>query len=160
MQRLKVAAYRIQKELLELIKKDADAFSPLAGAYRMPRETAEERETKARVMEAALKEASLVPLDIMKCCGEALDYLRELADKGSKLAVSDAACGAILAKAAMQAAWMNVCMNTNMIKDKQFAARVDAEGRALLQKYLPFADKIYEDVESAFTNLPALQDTP
>ncbi|MDR2156753.1 MAG: cyclodeaminase/cyclohydrolase family protein [Clostridiales Family XIII bacterium] len=151
MQRLRVAAYRLQKELLTLIGKDAEAFGPLAGAYRMPSGDEAEKESKCRVMEAAMKEASLVPLEMMKRCAEAIDLLREFAEKGSRLAVSDAACGAILCKAALQSAWLNVCVNTMGLRDRAFAERVNGEGGRLLATYPALADTIYGKAERAFT---------
>jgi formiminotetrahydrofolate cyclodeaminase len=145
MKRLKVAAYRVQQELLALIAQDAAAFEPLAGAYRMPTGTEEERASKDRVMEASLKEASLIPLAMMRRCAEAIDLLRVFADKGNRLAVSDAACGAILCKAALQSAWINVRVNTRSIRDRAFADRADGEGMKLLSVYMSRADAIYVD---------------
>jgi formiminotetrahydrofolate cyclodeaminase len=150
MQRLKVAGYRVQKELLELIQKDADAFGPLAGAYRMPAETDEERESKERVMQASLKEACLVPLEMMRLCTVAIGLLERIAVLGNKLALSDAACGAVLSAAALRSAWLNVVVNTHLIKDAAFAGRVNAEGRALLDEYIPRAEKIYADIEGTY----------
>jgi formiminotetrahydrofolate cyclodeaminase len=150
MKRLKVATYRVQKELLDLIQKDADAFGPLAGAYRMPTDTEEERESKARVMEAALKEACLVPLDMMKLCAEAIALLERIAQIGNRLALSDAACGAVLASAAMRSAWLNVAVNTVSIRDAAFACRVNNEGMALMDRYAPRAEKIYEEIERTY----------
>jgi formiminotetrahydrofolate cyclodeaminase len=98
-------------------------------------------------MESALKGAVLVPVEIMRLCGEALEILRVLADQCSRLAVSDAACGAILAKSAMQAGWMNVLINTAGMKDRVYAEQIDAAARSLLEKYLPFADEIFADIE-------------
>jgi formiminotetrahydrofolate cyclodeaminase len=150
MKQIKVATYRVQKELLDLIQKDADAFAPLAGAYRMPADTEEARESKARVMEASLKEASLVPLSMMKLCAEAISLLERTAVIGNKLALSDAACGAVLASAAMRSAWMNVAVNTFSIRDGAFAARVNDEGMALMDEYAPRAESIYEAVERKY----------
>lgn len=150
MKQLKVATYRVQKELLDLIQKDADAFEPLAGAYRMPKGTEEERESKARVMEASLKEACLVPLDMMKLCAEAVRLLERIAVIGNRLALSDAACGAVLAYAAMRSAWMNVAVNTYSIRDDAFARRVNDEGMALMEEYAPRAERIYESVERKY----------
>jgi formiminotetrahydrofolate cyclodeaminase len=150
MRQLKVAAYRVQKELLDLIQKDADAFGPLAGAYRMPSGTDDERESKARVMEASLKEASLVPLNIMKHCAEAIGILERLAVLGNRLALSDAACGAVIAAAAMRSAWLNVAVNTVAIKDAGFAGRVNSEGTALMNEYIPRAEAVYADIEKSF----------
>ena len=145
-QELKVSAYRLQKDLLSLIEKDAEVFAPLAGAYRMASETEEEKAEKERVMQSCLKQASLAPLEIMEKCAETLLLLEKFAEKGSVLAVSDAGCGAVLSKAAMQAAWLNVRINIRIISDEKFASEIDARGRELLEKGLPLADRIYDSV--------------
>jgi formiminotetrahydrofolate cyclodeaminase len=147
---LKIYAYRLEKDLLECITRDAAVFEPLAGAYRMPKNTEEEIESKNRVMEAALKEASLVPLEIMRTVARVIETTGKLAEKGSKLAISDAGCAAVLAAGALRSAWLNVTVNTKLIKDEAFAARVNEEGEALLEKYLPLADAIYENVSGEF----------
>lgn len=90
MQELKAKADVLQKELLHLVERDAEVFEPLSKAYGMPKETEEEKAEKARVMEAALKEACSVPMEIMEKCCEAIDLLVEFAAKGSVLAISDA----------------------------------------------------------------------
>ena len=146
-QELKVSAYRLQKDLLALVEKDAEVFAPLAGAYRMASETEEEKAEKERVMQACLKQASLAPFEIMEKCAETLLLLEKFAEKGSVLAVSDAGCGAVLSKAAMQAAWLNVRINIRIISDKDFAAELNAKALELMGKSLPLADRIYESVE-------------
>jgi len=147
LEKLKVAAYRLQKDLLILVEKDAEAFAPLAGAYRMASGTEAEKAEKERVMQACLKQASQPPLEIMEKCAETLVLLEKFAEKGSVLAVSDAGCGAALAKAAMQAAWLNVRINLRLIKDEKFVMNVNGKGRALLDTSLPLADDIYRSVE-------------
>jgi len=147
-QKLKVAAYRLQKDLLALIEKDAEVFAPLAGAYRMASGTDEEKAEKERVMQACLKQASLAPLEIMEKCAETLLLLEKFAEKGSVLAVSDAGCGAALSKAALQAAWLNVRINIRLIDDEKFVSEVEGKAQALLEKGLPLADSIYNSVEN------------
>ena len=146
-QELKVAAYRIQKDLLALIEKDAEVFAPLAGAYGMATATDEEKAEKERVMQACLKQASLAPLEIMEKCAETLLLLEKFAEKGSVLAVSDAGCGAALSKAAIQAAWLNVRINIRIISDERFASEVEEKARKILTESLPLADSIYQSVE-------------
>jgi formiminotetrahydrofolate cyclodeaminase len=116
----------------------------------MPTDTEQERESKARVMEASLKEACLVPLEMMRLCAEAIRLLERIAVIGNKLALSDAACGAVLASAAMRSAWMNVAVNTFSIKDGAFAGRVNDEGTALIDEYAPRAERIYEPIEKEY----------
>ena len=141
---------RIQEELIGLIDRDAEVFAPLAGAYRMPSATEEERAEKARVMEAALKEAVLVPLEIMRKITEAIDLLDVFAQKGSRLATSDAACGVAICCGALRSAWMNVRVNTKALQDESFAERSLTEGRTLLERYEKLAGKIYANVEKTF----------
>ena len=81
-------ADRLQQELLYLMEEDSRAFEPLSRAYGMPKATEAERAAKEQVMEVALRDASLVPLQIMETAGQMLDLLEELAQIGSRLAIS------------------------------------------------------------------------
>ena len=147
--RLNAEIQQIQEDLLGLIERDAEVFAPLADAYGMASASEQEKAEKERVMQECLKQASLVPLEIMEKCSETLPLLEGLAEKGSKLAVSDAGCAAALSKAAMQAAWLNVCINIRLIKDEDFASGVGERGRALLNNGLSSADRIYDMVEES-----------
>ena len=91
----------LRDQLLELIDKDAEAFEPLSRAYGLPRETPEQREEKERVLEAALYEASMVPLEIMERILEAMGDLEILSKKGSRIVISDAGVGVLFAQAAL-----------------------------------------------------------
>ena len=138
---------RIQKDLMILIDKDAELFAPLAAAYGAPSETDEQKDAKEVLLQKCFKDAAAAPVQMMEKCGEAIDILVEFAAKGSTLAISDAACGAVLCSAAMRAAWLNVCVNTKFIKDEAYASALNDKCQALLSKYLPIADNIFDEVE-------------
>ena len=135
-------AQALRGRLLEFVDGDAEAFAPLAKAYSIPRDDPD-RET---VMESALRTACSVPMDILRACAEAVDIIEEFAAKGSRLAVSDAGCGAILCKAAMQAASLNIYINTKSMKDRACARALEAEADGLLARYTLKADEIYTSV--------------
>ena len=78
------------------------------------------------MLEAALDGASAVPLQIMEKCAEGIALAGQYAAKGSVLAVSDAGCAAVLCKAALQAASLNVFINTKLMADRSRAAALDA----------------------------------
>lgn len=139
---LMVNAQELRRRFLELIDGDAEAFAPLAKAYGIPKDDP----TRDEVMENALKVACGVPMDIMRACGEALDLIEEFAAKGSKLAISDAGCGAVLCKAAMQAASLNVFINTKSMKDRACAEVLEKEANELLDKYTAMGDEIFGTV--------------
>ena len=138
---------QIQKDLMTLIDKDAELFAPLAAAYGAPADTDEQKVQKEALLQDCFKSAAEAPVQMMEKCGEAIDILVEFAAKGSTLAISDAACGAVLCSAAMRAAWLNVCVNTKFIKDEAHASALNDKCQALLKKYLPIADNIFDEVE-------------
>ncbi|MGM9991689.1 MAG: cyclodeaminase/cyclohydrolase family protein [Candidatus Bruticola sp.] len=140
---LQSKAEALQEELLQLIETDAQAFAPLAEAYRLPKDTDEEKQYKLLVMEKALTGASLPPLHIMEKCAAALEIIEIMAVKGSRLAVSDAASGALFCLAAMQAAALNVYINTKLMQNRAQAQQLNRRAQNLLNEYRPRAEAIY-----------------
>ena len=135
--------------LLELIKRDIEVFEPLSQAYSLPKETEEQKKNKDIIMEAALKKAALVPLEIMEKTLEAIAFHEELAIKGSKIAISDVGVGVIFCKAAIMGASLNVFINTKLMKDREFAVNINEKADAILKEALPRADSVYAIVESS-----------
>lgn len=82
-------------------------------------------------MEAALVGACEVPLEIMRTCAEAIDLIETFAEKGSKIAISDAGVGATLLKSALQGASLNIYINTKSMADKEAAASYNKEADEL-----------------------------
>ncbi len=140
----KADAFR--KELLTLVERDAEAFLPLSRAYALPKETETQRAEKAEAMERALREACTVPMEIMETCGRVAELLREFAEKGSALAISDAGVGALFSKAALIGASLNVLINTKAMADRDYASSLEARADMLLSKYCALADEVYEIV--------------
>lgn len=143
-QSLMKRAQTLRVKLLGFVDGDAEAFAPLAKAYGIPKDDP----NRDAVMESALQVACGVPMDILRTCAEAIDVIEEFAAKGSRLAISDAGCGAILCKSAMQAASLNIYINTKSMKDRACAEALEAEADALLAKYTRKADEIYNSVLS------------
>ena len=137
-------AAALRKQLEGLVQADADAFIPLAAAYKLPKETPEQQAHKAAVLEAALEGACAVPLEIMSACCEGIALAAAYAEKGSVMAVSDAGCAALFCKAALQAAGLNVSINTRLMADNARAAALNAQADAMLAEFVPQADQIYE----------------
>lgn len=139
-------AAALRRELEALVQADAEAFAPLAAAYGLPKDTPEQAAHKAAVMEKALDTACAVPLEIMEKCAQGIVLAGEYAEKGSVMAVSDAGCAATLCKAALQAASLNVFVNTKLMKDRTHAMQLDAQAEELLAQFVPRADAIFETV--------------
>ena len=125
---------QLRAHLVELIDADAAAFAPLAAAYKMPKETEEQQVAKEAALQAALLDACLVPLEIMRVCAAVIDQADYLAHHGSKLAVSDAGASATLAAAAVQAASLNVFINTASMSDRARARALEQEAAVLVSE--------------------------
>lgn len=141
---LQAQATDLQNELLHLVDQDAVVFEPLSKAYGIPKDDP----NRESIMEAALKDACSVPMDIMRACAKSIDVIAEFAAKGSALAISDAGVGVAFAKAALMGASLNVFINTKSMTDKTYASTIETEADELLSKYCALADKIYESVIS------------
>ena len=142
----------LRKELEALVQADAEAFAPLAAAYGLPKDTPEQAAHKAAVLESALDAACAVPLQIMEKCAEGIVLVEEYAAKGSVMAVSDAGCAAALCKAALQAASLNVFINTKLMADRSRADVLDAKADNLLNEFVPRADAVFESVMQKLRN--------
>lgn len=136
----------LREKLVLLTDKDAEAFEPLAKAYSLPKGTPEEIERKEEVMENALYEASMVPLEIMRTVFEVFEFLRVLEEKGSKLAVSDVGVAVLFAGAALEGASLNIYINTKLMKNRENAEKLNRESDDLIAQGRKLKEEIYAGV--------------
>ena len=136
----------LQKELLDQVEADEKGFVPLAKAYGIPKDDP----ARAETLEKATVTACQVPVRIMELCCEAREAIAVCAAKGSRLAVSDAGCAAVCVKAALQAASLNVFINTKTLKDRALAEEMNARCLGMLETYGAMADGIFETVKAGF----------
>jgi methenyltetrahydrofolate cyclohydrolase len=140
-------AEKIQKDLLDMIDKDAEGFLPLSRAYGLPSNTDEEKKIKEETMENALKLACEVPIKIVRTCYDSIKLHEALVDKGSKLAISDVGVGVQCLRAALLSGELNVIININSIKDEEYVHRVKTEISNLVNEGVKIADEVYCEVE-------------
>lgn len=136
----------LQKELVDLTDKDAEAFEPLSKAYGLPKDTPEQKEEKERVMEKALYEASIVPMQIMKTVAKVMELLETLGEKGSKIAISDVGVAVLFARAALEGASLNIYINTRLMKNREQAERLNKESDDMIEEARRMQEKIYAGV--------------
>ncbi len=143
---LKAQCDALQTELLDQVEADDRGFVPLARAYGIPKDDPN-RDT---ILEQATVTACAVPMHIMELCCQALECIAVFADKGSRLAVSDAGCGAVCCKAALQAASLNVFINTKSLKNRAVALEMNQKANKMLDQYCVLADEIFSRVMANF----------
>ena len=145
-QEILVKAGKLQEELLSMIDKDAEGFYPLSKAYGLPTSTEEEKQYKAETMEKCLIVACEVPMNIVRLCHDSIKLHEELVDKGSKLAISDVGCGVQCLRAAILSAQLNVIINVNSMKDREYAQKIDRECNQLVEDGVKICDEVYKKV--------------
>lgn len=139
-------AAKLEEELLSMIDKDAEGFYPLSKAYGLPTSTEEEKQYKTETMEKCLKVACEVPMDIVRLCFDSIKLHEELVDKGSKLAISDVGCGVQCLRAAILSGQLNVIINVNSMKDREYAEKIEKECNQLVQEGVKICDEVYQKV--------------
>lgn len=129
--------------LVELVEADARAFKPLAQCYSMPKNTSEEKAARSTAMQEALVNACEVPLEIMRTTLKVLEQIDFVAERGSRLAVSDAGAAAVFAKAAVQAASLNIFINASSMTNTDRAQSYTHEAEALIDAAESFAGRLF-----------------
>jgi glutamate formiminotransferase len=115
-----VKAQQLKDELLSLVDEDTAAFNKVMDAFGLPNESAEEKAARAAAVEQATKYAAVVPLKVMETASKSYELLSEMAEKGNPASISDVGVGALAARACIEGAALNVCINLGQLKDEKF----------------------------------------
>ena len=116
-----------RKNLVEDIDKDAEAYNEVIAAFKLSRDTEEEKYYRKEAIQEQLKQAALIPLRVAKNAAKLLDLASKVVEKGNKNAVTDGAIAAMMARTAVLSALYNVRINLSSIKDGEFVDRVSKQ---------------------------------
>ena len=117
----------LRSRFQQLMQEDIEAYGRLAASYKLPRETSEERKYRTDMIQKQLVEAALVPLEVVECAAELIQYCQRIAEIGSITVLSDVATGAILASCSGKGASFMVRINLRSLKNDKLV--VELEGR-------------------------------
>ena len=137
----------LRTELTGIIKADVDVFDQLMSCYGLPKKTDQEKTDRSKQIQAALKKATLVPLECAKACAQAIKLSRVAAEKGNIGVISDAGVAAMAGYSALKSAALNVYINAGSIKDEKFAAEKLAELEKIISGADIEAEEIYQIVK-------------
>lgn len=139
----------LRARITELLEADTQAYAKVMEAYRMPRGTDKEKAARKKAVQAALRHAAEVPLEVAESCGEVVDLALPAAQMGNRWAVSDAGVGALLAEAAMHAALLNVKINLASIDDAGYVQETRQQMQAIIEERTPTKDRVQRLVAEA-----------
>lgn len=137
---------RLSARLRELIAEDAASFEAVLQAYRLPKETDDQKSARAAQIQIALRGAVDVPVETAERGFDVLRLLRELVDIGNPNALSDVAVGGHLAQTAVRGASYNVGVNLDSISDLEAADQT----RQRVTRMIDESKTIAEEIEAKF----------
>ena len=120
MERLLDRVEDMKRRFMDLIDRDTEAFNKVMEALKLPKETDEEKRIRKEKIQDALKGAALVPLETARMCAEMIELCKEVAEKGNKNSITDVGVAAIMARAGLESAILNVKINLKSINDEKF----------------------------------------
>ena len=139
---------KYKQKLLHLVDEDTQAFNRIMEAFRLPKNTGEEKEARAQEIEKATLFATQIPLEVMKTAFESMEVMEEMAAEGLPASISDVAVGALSARTAVYGAYYNVLINAAGLKDREKAGELTNEAQKILDKTLKKEKEILKKVES------------
>jgi glutamate formiminotransferase/formiminotetrahydrofolate cyclodeaminase len=118
---------QLRKKLTKLIDEDTEAFNDVMKAFKMPKETEEQKKKRSAAIQEGYKTAAAVPLETANTCEKILDGAIVVAKKGNQNSITDSAVSALMAQAGIEAAILNIKINLGSIKDETFVKKISSE---------------------------------
>ena len=126
-------AEEVRQRLLGLVEDDAAVFNSFMSCYKLPKATEEEKAARAAAIRSSAKQAAEVPLAIARASYNVLTLAERLVRIGNPGVITDGACSALLARAALRCAEYNVRINLGLTKDEAYNQNVQEELNNLLK---------------------------
>ena len=122
MNEMKVKLNVYVDKFISLAKYDNEAFDRVIDAFKLPKETDEQKKLRIEAIEKSTLEAASVPADVIKNCREIIPFLETISKKGNQNSLSDAGVAVAVIAAASEGAFLNVLINYSSLSEKQKAA--------------------------------------
>ncbi|VTX49500.1 Methenyltetrahydrofolate cyclohydrolase [Fusobacterium nucleatum] len=118
---------KIKNELNDLIDRDSEAYNTVMAAYKLPKETDEEKAARNVEIQKSLKYAIQTPYDIVVLSGKAISLLGEILANGNQNAITDIGVGTMLLMVGLEGGILNVKVNLTSIEDAAYVEKITKE---------------------------------
>ena len=131
MQELSTRFEKLSQKLIEDVDRDSDAYNRVFAAFKLPKETDEEKQFRSEAIQQETKYAAQVPMEVARAVYEVLPQIDAIAQKGNSNAVTDACVSMMCARTAILGALLNVRINLTSIKDEAFVNAMREEANTI-----------------------------
>ena len=146
---IKKEAVELYEELAASIDRDTDAYNLIAAAFKMPKETPDQKALRKKAIADGTLEATKVPFSVMEFSYKGLKLADRLQGHFNTNCASDYGVGVLNFITCMRGAWLNVKINLPGVKDEAFAAKCEEEGKKMLAEGEEIANKLYAEIEES-----------
>lgn len=146
---IKKEAVALYEELAASIDRDTDAYNLIAAAFKMPKETPDEKALRKKAIADGTLEATKVPFSVMEYSYKGLKLADRLQGHFNTNCASDYGVGVLNFMTCMRGAWLNVKINLPGVKDEAFAAKCEEDGKKMLAEGEEIARRLYAEIEGS-----------
>lgn len=136
-----------KEEFLSLAEKDNQAFEKVMAAFKLPKDSDEQKKERNDKIESATLEAAEVPAEVLRNCSKIISLFVTLAEKGNQNSVSDAGVGASLISTAAEGAFLNVLINCSSLSNQTLAQEVLKKNEVMLNEVKGSVKTIIEEIK-------------
>ena len=142
----------IRERLIRDIDRDSEAYDRVFAAFKLPKETEEEKAERARIIQDATKVAAQVPMDVAEEVASVMETIIYVAHKGNRNAVTDACVAMMAARTCVLGALLNVRINLSSIEDEAFVKRMKSKADHLENEAIRIEQKLLDWVKKELDN--------
>ena len=135
-------------KLLADVDRDAEAYDRVFAAFKLPKETDEEKAVRKEAIQRETKYAAEVPMEVARTASELLPMIDAAARRGNSNAVTDATVAMMCARTAVIGALLNVRINLTSITDEAFVKTMTEEADRLEAVAVEAEHKLLEYVKA------------
>lgn len=127
MKQIAASANNYQMLFIHDIDADSDAYNNVFDAFKLPKETDEEKEERNKQIQDTIKIAAEVPMEVARKAYAMMDIITQIAEQGNQNAITDACVSMMTARTAILSALLNVKINLSSLKDEVYVVQMKKE---------------------------------
>ena len=137
---------------LELAIKDNYAFDQVMAAFKLRKETDEQKKIRSEKIEEATFAAAVVPSEVIETCRKVIPHLETISQKGNQNSLSDAGVGLSLLATAAEGAILNVIINCTSLTNKTLGLELMKKSEIIYEEVKNMSGKLISDIKSKLYN--------
>lgn len=148
MRTIAIEAAGIRERFIGFIDEDSKAYDRVFSAFKLPKETEEEKAKRSEEIQEATKQAALVPMQVAEELSAVMESIIYVAHKGNQNAVTDACVALMAARTCVLGALLNVRINLSSIKDEAFVERMKTKADHLESEAIRIETKLLDWIKT------------